>query len=48
MEGLGRQALHAWLLAFEHPRTGEVLRFESPLPDDIAGLLAALREPAGL
>jgi len=33
--GLGRQALHAWLLGFAHPVTGERLRFESPLPDDM-------------
>jgi len=38
-----RQALHAYLLAFEHPRTGEVMEFETDLPDDIEALLAALR-----
>ncbi len=40
---LGRQALHAAVLGFEHPVTGEVLRFESPLPADMAALLEALR-----
>jgi 23S rRNA pseudouridine1911/1915/1917 synthase len=40
---LGRQALHAAVLGFEHPITGEVLRFESPLPPDLAALLHALR-----
>jgi 23S rRNA pseudouridine1911/1915/1917 synthase len=40
---LGRQALHAAVLGFEHPVTGEVLRFESPLPADLAALLQALR-----
>ena len=40
---LNRQALHATVLGFEHPRTGETLRFESPLPDDMAALLSALR-----
>jgi len=43
--GLRRQALHAAVLGFRHPITGEVLRFESPLPDDMAtleGLLQAL------
>jgi 23S rRNA pseudouridine1911/1915/1917 synthase len=40
---LDRQALHAAVLGFEHPRSGETLRFESPLPDDMAALLAALR-----
>ncbi len=37
-----RQALHARLLGFIHPATGEQLSFESPLPADIAGLLANL------
>jgi 23S rRNA pseudouridine1911/1915/1917 synthase len=39
---LGRQALHAVELGFEHPVTGKKLRFTSPLPEDIAGLLAVL------
>jgi 23S rRNA pseudouridine1911/1915/1917 synthase len=38
-----RQALHAYLLQFEHPRTGEVMHFEAPLPDDMLELAAALR-----
>ena len=38
-----RQALHAFLLAFEHPRTGEVMEFEAPLPDDLEELIEALR-----
>ncbi|MBP2548672.1 23S rRNA pseudouridine1911/1915/1917 synthase [Neorhizobium galegae] len=38
-----RQALHAFLLAFEHPRTGEVMEFEAPVPDDMEELLEALR-----
>jgi 23S rRNA pseudouridine1911/1915/1917 synthase len=37
-----RQALHAWLLGFNHPATGEFLRFEAALPADLVGLLAAL------
>ena len=44
--GLGRQALHAAVLGFLHPITGESLRFETPLPADMAGLqqrLEALR-----
>ena len=41
--GLNRQALHAAILGFEHPRSGEFLRFESPLPADMAALLQALR-----
>ncbi|HSJ24409.1 MAG TPA: RluA family pseudouridine synthase [Longimicrobiales bacterium] len=31
-----RQFLHAAELRFEHPRTGEMLRFRSPLPPDLA------------
>jgi 23S rRNA pseudouridine1911/1915/1917 synthase len=30
-----RQFLHAWRLAFRHPVTGEVLRWEAPLPPDL-------------
>ncbi|MET0746437.1 MAG: RluA family pseudouridine synthase [Microvirga sp.] len=43
LETLGRQALHAEVLGFAHPRTGEFLRFESALPEDLQGLLDALR-----
>lgn len=32
---LPRQALHAKVLGFKHPRTGEMLRFESDLPNDM-------------
>ena len=38
-----RQALHAKVLGFVHPVTGAQLRFESPLPADMAGLLVDLR-----
>lgn len=38
-----RQALHAAVLGFVHPVTGENLRFESTLPQDLADLLTALR-----
>ncbi len=37
-----RQALHAAVLGFVHPATGEPMRFESPLPEDMAALAAAL------
>lgn len=37
-----RQALHAAVLGFDHPVTGEPLSFESPLPRDLTGLLRAL------
>jgi 23S rRNA pseudouridine1911/1915/1917 synthase len=42
LEGLSRQALHAAHLQFEHPGTGKLLVFESPLPLDIARLCIAL------
>jgi len=42
LKRLGRQALHAAELGFEHPITGKKLHFKSPLPDDIAGLIDAL------
>jgi len=41
--GFPRQALHAYLLGFEHPVTGKEMRFESPLPADISELSAALK-----
>jgi 23S rRNA pseudouridine1911/1915/1917 synthase len=41
--GLDRQFLHAHRLAFDHPRSGERLRFESPLPDDLSAALEAAR-----
>ena len=37
-----RQALHAHLLGFKHPTTGERLRFERPWPADLAELIAIL------
>lgn len=37
-----RQALHAGVLGFQHPLTDETIRFESPLPDDLEQLIAAL------
>jgi 23S rRNA pseudouridine1911/1915/1917 synthase len=37
-----RPALHAAVLEFAHPRTGERLRFEAPLPEDLALALADL------
>jgi 23S rRNA pseudouridine1911/1915/1917 synthase len=43
LQGFRRQALHASRIAFTHPATGAAMEFESPLPDDLQGLLAALR-----
>lgn len=38
-----RQALHAGVLGFEHPVSGDILRFEADLPQDMAELVAGLR-----
>jgi 23S rRNA pseudouridine1911/1915/1917 synthase len=42
--GLHRQALHAAVLGFVHPVSGENLRFETPLPPDMAALETALAD----
>ena len=39
-----RQALHAGRLTFRHPTTGRQMRFESPLPVDMAALIEQLRK----
>lgn len=46
VEGLGRQALHAEELGFEHPKSGKPKLFKSPLPVDIAEIIEALKAPA--
>jgi 23S rRNA pseudouridine1911/1915/1917 synthase len=43
LDALGRQALHAAILGFDHPITGEPLAFESPLPEDLNSLVSILR-----
>jgi 23S rRNA pseudouridine1911/1915/1917 synthase len=43
LRSLGRPALHAARLAFEHPATRERVCFESPLPADISELIERLR-----
>jgi 23S rRNA pseudouridine1911/1915/1917 synthase len=40
--GLARQALHAAVLGFVHPVTGQLLRFETALPPDMRALEAGL------
>jgi len=42
--GLRRQALHAYLLGFRHPATGEYREFKSALPREIADLLHILEQ----
>jgi 23S rRNA pseudouridine1911/1915/1917 synthase len=46
LEALGRQALHAHILGFEHPETGEQLSFKSRLPDDLKRMRQSLAQPA--
>ncbi|MFQ3665932.1 MAG: RluA family pseudouridine synthase [Sphingomonadaceae bacterium] len=41
--GIGRQALHAAQLGFQHPVTGENLEFNSPISSDIQALVTRLR-----
>ena len=36
---IGRQALHSWKLEFHHPVSGELMQFETPLPEDMRKLL---------
>jgi 23S rRNA pseudouridine1911/1915/1917 synthase len=44
LAALGRQALHAYLLGFEHPISGDELIFRSELPADLARLRDALSD----
>ncbi len=44
IEALGRQALHAHLIGFEHPISGESLTFRSRLPADIEAVAACLED----
>jgi 23S rRNA pseudouridine1911/1915/1917 synthase len=45
LAGLGRQALHAYLLGVEHPTRGEYLEFRSELPEDLRHLRQSLAQP---
>lgn len=38
------QALHSKTLSFIHPRTGERMEFEAPLPEDMENILSTLRK----
>jgi 23S rRNA pseudouridine1911/1915/1917 synthase len=42
LAGLGRQALHAYLLGISHPTRGEYLEFRSELPEDLLRLRHSL------
>jgi 23S rRNA pseudouridine1911/1915/1917 synthase len=40
-----RQMLHAWKLAFRHPRSGDELSFEAPVPRDFADAMRLIPAP---
>lgn len=42
IQRLNRQALHARLLGFRHPSTGEYLEFSSPMPSDLGAIIGYL------
>ncbi len=44
LRGFKRQALHAEVLEFAHPITGQPVRAEAPVPDDMQALLKVLRD----
>ena len=43
VKDFGRQALHAELLEFIHPDSGELVSFSAPLAEDFTHLLERLR-----
>ncbi len=42
-ELIGRQALHACMLSFRHPATGEKMIIEAPIPDDLKEVMEKIR-----
>ncbi len=40
---IARQMLHAWTLAFRHPRSREIIRCAAPIPEDMEQVMEALR-----
>lgn len=42
-EYIERQALHAYKLEFPHPRTGDILKLQCSLPDDIKNLIEKIK-----
>lgn len=47
IDHLGGQALHAYSLSFEHPRTGKPMTFTAPMPEEMESLVTYLRERCG-
>lgn len=46
LQGFRRQALHATALSLQHPQSGELVSWQADMPEDMAGLVALLREDA--
>ena len=46
LRGFRRQALHAEVLEFKHPVTGEPIRCSAPMPEDMRALVGALHDDA--
>ncbi|ANO32148.1 23S rRNA pseudouridine(1911/1915/1917) synthase [Vibrio breoganii] len=44
IRGFDRQALHAVMLKFDHPSSGEEMQFHAPVPDDMVEMAEALRQ----
>lgn len=43
-KALGRQALHATMLGFNHPRSGQAMQWSVDLPQDMKALIASLEK----
>ena len=39
-----RQMLHAWKLTIPHPESGELMKFEAPLPDDFQEIVDEMKQ----
>ncbi len=46
LKAVPRQMLHAWRLGLTHPHTGEVMTFESLIPEDMEALMEKMRKMA--
>jgi 23S rRNA pseudouridine1911/1915/1917 synthase len=44
VKSAGRQMLHAWRLGFTHPKTGQWMVFEAPLPEDMEQVVKQIRQ----
>ncbi|HYN79654.1 MAG TPA: pseudouridine synthase, partial [Lamprocystis sp. (in: g-proteobacteria)] len=48
IQGFTRQALHALRLGLDHPRTGQAMVWEAPVPADLAALIGLFQQEAAL